>query len=148
MTTLADILLAPKRRDALITKTASWIERYVHELHGLRGMALRAGLATAKSARHDIVERATARLLPEFAAALEPFWQRFRATGEKDFGDYLRRHAKQASAEMMSVTDVRIAASPNRALHAAYKRLRGTLEHELEKLLPDIARMIGGAIRK
>lgn len=147
MTTLADILLAPERRDALITNIASWIERYVHESHGLRGMALKAGLSAAKAARHDAVERAVTRLLPEFANALEPFHQRFLATGERNFADYLRRHAKEASAEMMAVTDVRIAASPNRTLHAGYKRLRGTLASELEKLLPDIARMIGRQLK-
>ena len=143
MTTLAELLLAPERRDALIRNTAAWVERYVHQSSGLRGMALKTGLSAAKAARPDAVERAVTRLLPEFANALEPFYQRFRATGERSFADYLRSHAKQASAEMMAVTDVRIAASPNRALHAGYKRLRGTLASELEKLLPDIARMIG-----
>lgn len=145
MTTLAEILLAPARFERLVPQTASWIERYVHKGSGLRGMALKAGLAAAKAGRPDAIERAVRRLLPEFATALEPFWQKFRASGERDFGGYLERHAAQASAALMAVTDVRIAASPNRALHAGYKRLRGTLAGELQKLLPDIARMIGKA---
>ena len=146
MTTLAELLLAPERREALIGRTAEWVERYVAESSGLRGMALRTGLAASKAARPDAVQRAVTRLLPEFATALEPFWQRFRATGERDFSVYLRRHAGEATAAMMDATDVRIAASPNRTLHAGYKRLRGTLAAELEKLLPDIARMIGKSI--
>jgi hypothetical protein len=147
MTTLAEVLLAPARRDALVPQTAAWVERYVHDSPGLRGVALKAGLAAAKAARPDAVPRAVTRLLPEFAVALEPFWQRHRAEGGRDFAEYLRRHAREATDAMMAATDVRIAASPNRALHSGYKRLRGTLASELEKLLPDIARMIGQSLR-
>lgn len=146
MTTLAEILLKPGRRDALAEKTAAWVERYVHDTSGLRGMALKAGLAAAKAARPDAVTRAVDRLLPEFASALEPYWQEFRASGEKDFSAYLKRHAKAASADMMAATDARIAQSSNKALHGGYKRLRGTLAAELEKLLPDIAKMIGKSV--
>jgi hypothetical protein len=147
MTTLADLLLAPGQRDVLVKRTGEWVERYVHDSSGLRGMALKAGLAAAKAARPDAVTRAVNRLLPEFANALEPYWQRFQASGEKDFAVYLKRHARQASADMMAATDARIAGSPNKTLHAGYKRLRGTLAAELEKLLPDIARMIGNTLR-
>ena len=146
MTTLAELLLAPERRDAINGKTAAWIERYVHESSGLRGMALKTGLKAAKAARPDAVERAVSRLMPEFAVALEPYWQRFRASGEKDFAVYLKRHASEASAAMMARTDERIAASSNKTLHAGYKRMRGTLANELERMLPDIARMIGKSV--
>lgn len=142
MTTLADILLAPARRDRLMRQTADWIERYVHEKPGLRGMALRTGLAAAKSGRADIVERAVARLLPECADALEPLYQRFLAGGGGDFGAFLRQHADEAAAAIMAVTDQRVAASSHRALATGYRRLRGTLEHEVRGLLPDIAAMI------
>lgn len=143
MTTLAELLLAPGRREVLVRETARWVERYVDEAGGLRGLALRGGLAAAKAGRADIVPRAVARLLPEMAAALEPHWQRFRASGGRDFGAYLKEHAGAASEAMMQVADARVAASGHRALAAGYRRLRGTLESELERLLPDIARMIG-----
>jgi len=147
MTTLADLLLAPGKHDVLVERTRDWVERYVHDSHGLRGMALKAGLAAAKAARPDAVHRAVHRLLPEFAEALEPYWQKFRASGETDFSAYLQRHAKGATAAMMERTDARIAASPNKTLRAGYQRLRGTLASELERLLPDIAKMIGKAVR-
>lgn len=147
MTTLADLLLAPDRQPQLVARTSEWVERYVHDSGGLRGMALKTGLAAAKAARPDAVQRAVRRLLPEFTRALEPYWQRFRASGEQDFAAFLRRHAQPASADMMAAVDARIAGSPNRTLHAGYKRLRGTLAAELEKLLPDIARMIGKTMR-
>lgn len=146
MTTLADLLLAPDRQARLVARTSEWVERYVHESHGLRGMALKAGLAAAKAARPDAVSRAVTRLLPEFTRALEPYWQKFRASGEPDFAAFLKRHARPASADMMAAVDTRIAGSPNKTLHAGYKRLRGTLAAELEKLLPDIARMIGRTV--
>ena len=147
MTTLAEILLAPARRDALVRKTASWIERYVAERSGLRGMALRAGLSAVQAARPDVVPRAVARLLPEFAVALEPLWQRSRASGERDFSAFLRQHADEATAALMAVADARVAASSHHALARGYRGLRGTLEKELAGLLPDVARMIGQSVQ-
>ena len=146
MTTLADLLLAPERRDALIARTAQWVDTHVGALAGLRGMAMRAGLAAARAVRPDAVERGVTRLLPEFAAALEPFWQDFRASGGRDFGAYLRQHAAPASAAMMARVDARMAGTSHRALAAAYRRLRGTLAAELERTLPDVARMLGRAL--
>lgn len=143
MTTLRELLLGGERRDAAVRDMADWVERFVADKSGLRGMALRAGLGAAKSARPDIVPRAVARLLPEFADALEPLWQRFGKSGEKDFGAFLERHAAEARSAIMGVADARVAASHNRALHSGYKGLRGTLEKELDTLLPGIARMLG-----
>lgn len=146
MTTLAEVLLAPARRDALVARTAQWVDEHVAALSGLRGIALRAGLAAARAVRPDAVERGVTRLLPDFAAALEPFWQRSRASGERDFGEYLRQHAPAASAAMMARVDARMAGTSHRALAAAYRRLRGTLAAELERMLPDIARHVGRAL--
>ena len=147
MTTLEQILLAPERRETLIRKTASWVERHVEKTSGLRGMALKTGLSAAKSARADVVERAVARLLPEFARALEPMFAEFRAGGGKDFGAYLKDHRDEAADLLMGVADARAGATSHRALAAGYKRLRGTLESELKGILPDIARMMAAEIR-
>ncbi|HUR41274.1 MAG TPA: hypothetical protein VM240_08910 [Verrucomicrobiae bacterium] len=142
MTTLKELLLGGDRRDAAVRGMTDWVERFVVEKSGLRGIALRAGLSAAKAARPDIVPRAVARLLPEFADALEPLWQRFQKSGERDFGAFLKRHSEEAGAAIMGVADARVAASSNRALHSGYKGLRGTLEKELDNLLPGIAKML------
>lgn len=142
MTTLKELLLGGGRRDDAVRGMADWVERFVADKSGLRGIALRAGLSAAKAARPDIVPRAVARMLPEFADALEPLWQRFQKSGERDFGAFLKRHSDEAGTAIMGVADARVAASTSRALHSGYKGLRGTLEKELENLLPGIARML------
>jgi hypothetical protein len=147
MTTLADILLAPGRREALVRKTATWVERHVERTSGLRGMALKTGLSAVRSARPDAVERTVDRLLPEFARALEPMFADFRAGGGRDFGAYLAQHRDEATGALMAVADARAAASSHRALAAGYRRLRGTLESELRGLLPEIARMMAAELR-
>jgi hypothetical protein len=146
MTTLADILLAPGRREAVIGRTAEWIERYVAERAGLRGLTLKAGLAALKAARHDALPRGVAVMLPEFARALEPVYQAFRASKERDFSRYLAQHSEDATQALMAVTDARAAATSYRTLASGYRRMRGTIEHELHTLVPEIAKMLRGLV--
>jgi hypothetical protein len=147
MTTLAEILLAPARRDEAIARTAEWVEAYVAQRPGLRGLTLKASLAALKAARPDALERGVARMLPEFAVALEPSYQRFVKSKERDFPEYLARHADDAVHALMQVADARAASTPHRTLASGYKRVRGTFEHELYTLLPDLAKMLSRAMK-
>jgi hypothetical protein len=142
MTTLADVLLAPERRDLIVSRTAAWVEQYVAKRPGLRGLTLKAGLAALKAARPDALPRGVARLLPEFAVALEPLYRRFRASGERNFSHFLAAHSDDATAALIAVADARAAATSHRALASGYRRMRGTFEAELHTLLPELAKML------
>lgn len=138
MTTLAQILLAPERREAISGKLAAWIERYVHERGGIKGLALKAGVKALQAVRPDALPRGVDLLLPEFAQALEPLFQRFRKEGGKDFGAFVAKNLDEATDAVMAVTDRRAAHTRFKALSGAYQRLRGTLEGELRSVLPKL----------
>lgn len=147
MTTLADILLAPGKREALEKRTADWVEKHVASLGGLKGLTLKASLGALQRARPDIVPKAVHRLLPEFFAALEPLFREFKAEygpdlKGKDFGTYLVQHRERAVQELMIVADARAAATGHRAITSTYRRIRGMLEGELHSMLPALAKMM------
>jgi hypothetical protein len=123
MTTLADILLAPARRDALVADLVALVERHVHERSGLRGVTLRAGLAAARRKLPDAIPRAVTRLLPDLAAALEQ-------------GQPL------AAATLMGIADARVARSSHAAVKSFYAKFRGTAEREAEGLVPGLAEVL------
>lgn len=147
MTTLADLLLAPGKREALEARTAAWVEKHVASLSGIKGLTLKAALGALQRARPDIVPRAVHRLLPEFFAALEPLFREFKAEygGDvkgQDFGTYLVRHRERAVEALMVVADARAGATSHKTITATYRRIRGMVEGELRAMLPALAKMM------
>lgn len=138
MPTLSDILLDPKHRDAIIADCVTRAEARVANASGLKGLGLKAGLGAIKKAMPDAVPRAVTRMLPEFSAALNPLYQRFLASGEKDFSRYLKQHSAEAREALMAITDSRADASTHKALASGYRKLRGILATELEEMLPEL----------
>ena len=140
---LADILLAPQRRQAVITDCVRLIETHVDSRGGLKGMALKTGMAILKKAKPGLIERATAALLPEFAAALDPLHREFRDSGTSDFAAFLRAHAAQATQALLQVADARVGESDSSTVQSTYARMRGSAETEVLAVMPGLAQLIG-----
>jgi hypothetical protein len=139
MTTLADLLLAPGRRDALIADLVALAEGHVAQRSGLRGVALRAGLAAVRRKVPDAVPRAVGRLLPDLVAALEPLHARSRARGGVEFARALKRDKAAVAGTLMGMADARVARSTHATVKAFYARLRATAGDEAEDLVPALA---------
>lgn len=141
MTTLADLLLPP-RREALIADLAALVERHARERSGLRGVTLRAGLAAVRRKLPDAIPRTVTRLLPEFVGALEPLHAQARPASGADFARFLRQDRTRVAETLMGIADVRVERSSNAALKAFYARFRGIAEHEAEDLVPGMAEVL------
>ena len=139
MTTLADVLLAPPRRDALAADLVALVERHVEERSGLRGVALRAGLAAVRRKLPDAIPRTVARLLPDFVAALEPLHARSKAKSGAGFARFLKGDQALVGETLMGIADARVERSTNAALKSFYAKFRCTAEHEAEELVPGLA---------
>ncbi|HEY1076067.1 MAG TPA: hypothetical protein VGE51_05210 [Fontimonas sp.] len=138
---LADVLLAPPQRDAVIAETVQLIESRISRIGGLKGISLKTGLAMVKAAKPGIMQRATQRLLPEFIAALDPLYQSFRSSAERDFSAFLRRHDRQVTAALLTIADARVRqASPG--VQSSYSKFRSLAEDEVRAAVPDLAKLI------
>lgn len=142
MKTLADVLLSPPQGNAVAADAVRLIEAQVAGRGGLRGLSLKTGLSVLKAARPGILDRAVRHLLPEFARALDPLYQEFRSSSDRDFSVFLRKHSGRATQALLAVADGRVReASPT--VQSAYARLRGIAESEVETALPAVARLVG-----
>ncbi|WP_374679758.1 DUF6918 family protein [Hydrocarboniphaga effusa] len=144
MSTLAEILLAPHRKEALTADCVRIVEHHLNSLRSLRGLALKAGLAVLKATRPDLIPRAINRLLPDLIEALEPLYARFGQTSDRDFSLFLRKNADEAIEALRRKIDGRAAESSNEAAKSTYRKLRGTLHEEIETLFPELSKTLSG----
>jgi hypothetical protein len=141
MVNLTDILLAPARKDALVSECVLLIEQHVAGRGGFKGMGLKTAVGLLKAARPDILPSAMRRLLPDFAAALEPHYQACLRESRDFCAELLSREDETCSA-LLYVADQRVAASQNAAAKKVYARLRGSAEDEVKSILPKLAPLI------
>lgn len=139
MSTLAELLLVPHQRDALINDCVRLIETQVESRDAIRRLALKAGLSMLNSIRPNALNRAVSRLLPDFAAALEPLYQRFRQSGGSDFSLFLGQHSDQAVHALLGVTDQVAGKHPNATVRTVYDKFRSIAENEVRSALPGLA---------
>jgi hypothetical protein len=141
MVNLTDILLAPARKDALVSECVLLIEQHVAGRGGLKGMGLKTAVGLLKAARPDVLPSAMQRLLPGFAAALDPQYQ-ICLRESRDFCAELLNREDETCSALLRVADQRVAASQNTAAKKVYARLRGSAEDEVKLILPKLAPLI------
>ena len=146
MPALADIVLTAQNKDPLVAGCVALVEGRVAGRGGLRGIALKTGLAMLKSARPDVLPRAMQALLPDFVASLEPLYQDYVTAAAGDFGGFLQRHSARTVQALLGVTDARAERAHNAAIKSVYARLRGGAEQEVDAALPQFAQLLSGYV--
>ena len=142
MADLSDILLASQHKKALTADCVQLIETHVASRSGIKGMALKTGLAMLKRAKPGILERATAVLLPEFVAALDPLYQQCRKGHEPSFERFLQKHAQDATRALLAVADRRVDESDSSTVKSTYARMRGGAEAEVLAVMPNLSQLL------
>lgn len=142
MTVLSDLLLDAERRPAVVAALSEVVEAEVKEKKGLSGTAVKAAYATARKASPTIVPRAIDKLLPDYAAALEPYWAEFAGSG--DFGTFLAARSGEVSAALLAVTDKRVEGSSREMVKKAYRSIRGKAQDHVAAALPRLGSTIAG----
>lgn len=141
MSRLDEILLAAHQRDAVVADTVRLIESHIAGIGGLKGMSLKTGLAVVKAAKPGIMVRAVQKLLPDFIAALDPLYQSFRQSAERDFSAFLRKQDRQVTSALLKVADARVLqASPG--IQTRYNKMRKLAEDEVRAAVPALAALL------
>lgn len=140
--TLKDILLDPSKRPAVVSELNDLVGQEVSDKSGVSGAVVKAGYATVTKLKPGVVPAAVDKMLPQFTAALEPFYGDFRARGGSDFGAYLASRPAEASEALLSVTDDRAQYSSSEALKKAYAKLRPNARKNVEEALPRLGTLI------
>ena len=133
---LSKQLLSKQARPAVVKDLVEVVREEVRSKKGVSGTAIKAGYAGATKVMPDLVRRAVRKLLPDFARALDPFWNDFVGAGGQDFGQYLASRGSEASAALLAVTDAKLESSSRDQLKKVYRALRGKADGHVQAALP------------
>jgi len=135
---LSQQVLAKKTRPQVIADLVDVVQQEVADKTGVSGAALKAGYGAASKVVPNLTERGLNKLLPDFAAALDPFWASFESSGGGDFGDHLAAHGAEVSAALLAVTDAKVQGSGREPVKKVYKALRGKAKGHVVAALPRV----------
>ena len=143
-TTVSEALLEPSRRPVAVTALTDVVDAEVADKSGIGGVAVKAGYATVKKLGGGFVQRATDRLLPQFATALDPFWA---TKGDRPFGDHLASQPDAVADALLAVTDARAASTSHASAAKVYGSLRGKAKEHVMAALPRLGAAVERLVR-
>ncbi|SDS41855.1 DUF6918 family protein [Microlunatus soli] len=141
---LSEKLLAKSTRPAVITDLVAVVDQEVGDKKGISGTALKAAYSAVKKVMPDLSNRAVSRMLPDAAAALDPYWDEFQQAGGDDFGRFLADRGPKVSQALLAVSDQKVQGTSREAIKKAYKPLRGKAADHVEAALP----RVGAALQR
>jgi len=136
-TPLADQLLTQPTFDRLVADSQTLVASELKK----KNMALRGAFNMIQKAKPDLIARSLRALMPEFVAALEPFYAEAQANGQS-LGTRLKAHDEQAADALLAVSDRRVDDVDNRVIKSGYQRLRGRAHKEVVAAMPGLAALL------
>ena len=140
--TLQEILLAPDTKPNVVTDCLTLIEQEVAGKSGVSGAAVKLAYKTAKTFAKGYLQSTVETLLPDFVAALEPFWADFTDSGASGFGDYLVKRGDEVAEALLSVTDAQAKMSERPVIIKAYGTVRGGAAKHITAALPAVGALV------
>ncbi|HEY4119302.1 MAG TPA: hypothetical protein VGM56_15655 [Byssovorax sp.] len=137
---LVEAINDPAKKPRIITDCCTLLDQEVSDKGGLSGLAVKAGYATVKGFKpgfiHDVVEK----LLPEFAANLDPLWDEGKAKGNAE--SHLVANKSRVADALLAITDAKAKSSSSGAVRGTYERLRGSAKKNVEEAAPRLAKLL------
>jgi hypothetical protein len=140
--TLDQILLAPERQPNVVADCLTLIDQEVASKSGVSGAAVKIAYKTAKAFAKGYLQSTVEALLPDFAAALEPFWADFTVSGASGFGDYLVKRSDEVAEALLAVTDEKAKWSERPVIIKAYGTVRGGAAKNIAAALPAVGALV------
>lgn len=142
MGALSDVIKDPVRRRRVVDDGEQIIDLEVSEKSGLSGMAVKAGFKLLKGVRPNFVPIALDGLLDDFCAKVDPFWDAFKASGEKDARAYFARRGPEIAEALLAITDKRAEKHDNKTVRGAYYKLRPEASKHVVAAMPRVGDLV------
>jgi hypothetical protein len=140
---LVEKLTAPESRRAVVDDGVALIQAEVDRKGGLSGLAIKGAFKVVQKVKQDFVPHVLDKLLPAFAAKLEPLVdERDREAPGQPMEQFLSTRASATANALLSITDARIARADRGPVRATYEKLRPAAGRNVEEAAPAIGRLI------
>ena len=137
---LSEALTNPSKKSAVVADCCSLVDEEVRDKGGLSGLAVKAGYAAIKGVKPGFVGEVVDKLLPEFAAKLDPMWQEGKEKG--DPVAFLTSNKSRAADALLSITDAKSKNAKSAVVRGTYEKLRGSAKKNVEEAIPRLAKLM------
>jgi len=138
---LNDVLNDEAKRASITEDVCHLVDEQVGNQRGISGVAVKAGYKLVQGVKPGFVRNVVEALLPEFAAALEPFREQAVTQGQS-VASYFGAHSQEVAEALLAVTDGRAQASKHGSVKGAYGKLRGSARKNVERAVPGLGKII------
>lgn len=141
MGSLADKLTAPEVRRDVVEACCNLVQSEVDSKRGLSGAAIKLGYKAVKALKPGFIAGAVNGLLPEFADAMQPLYDKNDGDGEK-FTSYITQNPAETADLLLQVTDAKSKKANNATVKKTYDKLRGTAKDNVQAAVPGLAKAL------
>jgi hypothetical protein len=145
MPTLQERLLAPDVQPQVVADCQDLVEHEVADLAGVTGTAVRLAYKTVRTFDAGHIRVMIESLIPDVAAALQPYWADFGAEYPADsgeFGGYLAGREDEVAESLLAITDERRRMSQRATVVKAYNTVRGSAVKHVKAALPALGALV------
>lgn len=141
MPNLQEILNADGKKSQVVDDCVTLIDEEVKDKGGISGLALKAGYGAVKGIKPGFVRNVVNDLLPEFAQALDPFYQE-AVEKKKAPSEYFVANSSRVADALLSITDGKAKNAKSGVVRSTYDKLRSTAKKNVEAALPRLGRLV------
>ena len=141
MSTLPEILNAADKKEKVVDDCLGLIDAEVADKGGISGLALKAGYSAVKGIKPGFIRHVVTDLLPEFAQALDPFYQE-AVEKKKTPSEHFVANGSRVADALLSITDTKAKNAKSGVVRSTYDKLRGTAKKNVEAAVPRLGKLV------
>lgn len=140
---LVDVLTSAEKKQAVVRDGVKLVEEEVARKGGVSGLAIKGAFGLVKKVKADFVPGVLDRLLPDFAAHLERFWEeREQSAPGVPMETFLGKRSGEVADALLAITDEKVRQVEHGPMRATYEKLRPAARRNVEEAVPGIGRLI------
>lgn len=137
---LQEALKDESKKAAIVSDAVKLVDEEVASKSGLSGFAVKKGYDAVKSIKPGFIQEVVNKLLPEFAAKMEPLWVEGKKEGAPT--TFFEKNKSRVADALLSVTDSKIDSAKSSIVRSTYSMLRGSAKKNVEDAVPRLSKLM------
>jgi hypothetical protein len=137
---LQEALKDESKKGQIIQDAIKLVDEEVASKSGISGFAVKKGYDAVKAVKPGFIPEVLNKLLPEFAAKIEPIWDEGKQKGQA--APFFQKEKSRVADALLSVTDAKIDGAKSSIVRSTYGMLRGSAKKNVEEAVPRLTKLL------
>ena len=138
MPSLVEQLGKEPQREKVVNDCVDLIDAQVKQ----KGFVIKSAYATIKAIKKRFVPEVVDSLLDEWLEKLQPHYDKWAATKQGTFSEFVIARSDDVAEDLLSVTDARAQKTSHTTAKKMYQRMRDSAKKNVVEGIPELSRMI------